>query len=424
MGWVDEEPMRRLTALRLFAGSQLLGLCYAQEPTPAPAEWLGGAPYQEWTRATGDWGGLRTWCEDRGIEFGGGYTGDLAAPWSGGLRSRSSLSSLWDINVAADLDTMFGLPRTLLYVDAYQIEGRDPTTDIGDLQGVSNIQATDIAQIAEVWLETWVGDQFRVKLGKVDFNSEFAFNEIGGEFINSSAAIVPTIVGYPIYPNPAMSVNAFYTPQENLYVGFGVYDGSTAEGIPTGNRGPSGFFGSDDADSYFYALECGGSWTGGERWGSGRAALGVWHHSADFDRFDGGTESGTSGVWLTLEQHLWRENPRTEGDEQGLGVFFSAGHADDSVSTFGSTVVLGAHWIGPLARRDHDSCGLAVLWADLSDDPSAGLPGDETVFEAFYKIAVTPSIRLKPDFQYIRDPGGDETADDVLVAMLRLEVMF
>ena len=35
-----------------------------------PREWLGGAPPWQWTRATGDWFGLRNTLEDAGV--GGG----------------------------------------------------------------------------------------------------------------------------------------------------------------------------------------------------------------------------------------------------------------------------------------------------------------------------------------------------------------
>ncbi len=123
-----------------------------------------------------------------GIEIAGGFTADFGGAVAGGQRHRGALSTLLDFNAAFDLEKLAGLPRTIAYVDAYQIEGRDLSNDIGDAQGVSNIQGLDVRQIAEVWVETWIGDQVRLKVGKVDFNSEFAFNEIGGEFINSTAA--------------------------------------------------------------------------------------------------------------------------------------------------------------------------------------------------------------------------------------------
>lgn len=407
----------------LFA---IAGVAKAQDAEPVgPArEWIGGAPFTQWTRLTGDWGGLRNDLEELGIEVAGGFTGDLAGPVAGGDRHRSSFSTLLDVNAAFDLEVLLGLPKTLAYVDAYQIEGRDPSGDVGDFQGLSNIQGDDLRQIAEVWVETWLADVLRLKVGKVDFNSEFAFNETGGEFVNSSAGILPTIVAYPTYPDPAMSVNAFYVPSPELYFGFGIYDGATGEGRRTGGVGPAGFFGRDESDAYFLAAEVGTAWTGGNSWGSGRLALGAWHHTGHFDTFAGGTESGTTGAWLTFEQNVWRRDPTAEDDPRGIGAFVSLGIADADVSACASSIVVGVNWLGPLSQRPDDALGLAVLFADLSDEATAGTPRDETVIELFYKLQVTPALGLKPDLQYIVSPGGQTGVDDVLVAMLRFEVLF
>jgi porin len=405
----------------------LASAAFAQgAPAPAeqqPREWIGGLPYSQWTRATGDWLGHRTSLENAGIEVGGGYTADLAAPWSGDGRRRSSLSTLLDLNVAFDLEALVGLPRTLVYVDAYRIDGRDPSDDVGDFQGLSNIQADDTTQIAEVWIETWLCDECRIKIGKVDFNSEFAFHEIGGEFVNSTAAVVPTIVAYPTYPNPATAVNVFWVPNEHSYVGVGVYDGAGGEGINTGGRGPKGFFSDDDSDAYFLAAEAGLAWAGGETWGAGRVVLGGFHHTATFATIAGGTSDGTSGLWASFEQRMWRENP-SDDDGQGLGMFVSLGLADDRVSPVGSAVGIGAEWIGALPGRDTDVCGLGVFHCDLCDDPAAGTPDDETAIELFYKLALTPAVSLKPEMQYILQPGGVGDTDDVLVGLLRLEILF
>jgi len=404
-------------------GAPLLGQQDTVAPGPASGEWVGGLPFWQWTRATGDWGGLRTDLEADGIEFGGGYTVDIAAPWSGDTRRRSTANTLLDVNVAFDLETIAGLPRTLAYVDAYMIEGRDPSDDIGDFQGVSNIQAEDRTQIAELWVETWLLDVLRIKAGKVDFNSEFAFHEIGGEFVNSSPAVLPTIVGYPTYPDPATAINLFYVPDERWHFGVGLYDGAAADGVPTGSRGPKTFFHDDVSDAWFVCAEAGYVWAGGERWGAGRAVLGGFHHTATFATFDGGSDDGTSGLWASLEQRLWRENPG-EDDGQGVGAFVAVGFADDDVSACGSSVTFGVEWTGPLAGRDHDVLGIGVHHADMSDDPGAGTPADETVFELLYKVALTPAISVKPELQYVLDPGGQQGVDDVLVGLLRIEILF
>ncbi|MCA8970296.1 MAG: carbohydrate porin [Planctomycetes bacterium] len=397
-------------------------LALEDEATAEDREWIGGRPFGQWTRVTGDWGGIRTDLEDHGIEIAASYTADWATPMRGGLRYRDSYISLTDINVAFDLDTIAGLEKTFVYFDGYKIHGPSPSNDIGDAQGVSNIQGRNITQVAEMWIETWIGDHLRVKFGKVDFNSEFAFSEYSGDFINSTAAIPPSIVAYPTYPNPATSLNAFYQVDDTTYVGAGVYDGAGGDGINTGNKGLGGFFESEESDSWFLAAEVGTAWTGGGSWGSGRAALGVWHHTAKFTEFGGGQSDGSTGGWLTVEQQFVRENPDREEDSQGLYGFVTFGIADENVATFARTLAIGASWVGPLPSRDDDSIGLAIFHADLSDEPGSGTPRDETVFELTYKAQLTPAIILKPDLQFIRNPGGAAGVRDALAGLLRIEI--
>lgn len=405
---------------KLALMSVLFGaLAIAQEE---PREWLGGAPFAQWTRVAGDLGGLRTQLAETGIETSGGYTLDLAAPWSGNVTRRATHASLLDFNVAFDLDVLAGLPKTFAFIDAYSIQGGNPSNDIGDFQGVSNIASVDVDQVAEAWVETWVAD-LRIKVGKVDFNSEFSVAEIAGEFVNNTAALSPTIFVYPTYPNPATSVNVFYHPTETFYVGAAVYDGSGGEGVSTGKLGPSNFFSGDPSDAMFYAAEVGNAWVGGGGWGAGRVSLGAWHNTGKFAKFSGGTEEGTEGLWAGFEQRVWRENP-TEADDQGIGVFCNVGFSDQDVSGCGSSVAAGLQWIGLFPGRDSDVFGLGVFHCDLTDDPVAGTPNDETVFEALYKVQLTNAISVKPEVQYIHNPGGVAGMDDTLVALLRFEFLF
>lgn len=421
--------MRATTVWLCLAGGSIAAQEQAETaPEPqAPREWLGGAPIWDWQRASGDWFGLRSQLEDCGIEVAGGYTSDFTAPWSGNVPRGSFYLSLTDVNVAFDLETLLGLPRTIAYIDAYRIDGPNPSgaSGVGDFQYYSNIANTpEVQQLAELWVETWLFDEVRLKVGKVDFNSEFSFHEIGAEFVNSSAAIAPTIVYYPTYPNPAMSVNAFWVPSERFYVGAGIYDGANAYGVQTGRLGPRGFFTNSDAggDAYLLAAETGIGWTGQDRWGSGRISFGAYQHTATFQRFDGGVDQGTQGVWLNFEQRLWRENP-TEDDAQGVAVFAGYGLADQQVSLCGRSVAGGIEWAGPLPGRDFDMLGLGAFFADLSNVAAANTPKNELELELFYKVQLTPAVSLKPELQWIQNAGGQDV-DDVLVGLLRLEVNF
>jgi porin len=48
----------------------------------------------------------------------------------------------------------------------------------------------------------------------------------------------------------------------------------------------------------------------------------------------------------------------------------------------------------------------------------------ELAIEAFHRVQLTPWIALKPDVQYIVNPGGDADLTDAVVGTLRIEVVF
>ncbi len=84
---------------------------------------------------------------------------------------------------------------------------------------------------------------------------------------------------------------------------------------------------------------------------------------------------------------------------------------------------VGLTWTGALAQRDFDVLGVLITHAVLSDEDGAGFDGDETAVELFYKVQVTPAFSLKPDLQWIVNPGGDPSVDDALMATLRAEIV-
>ena len=73
-------------------------------------EWPGSdLPWWEWSRATGDWGGVRPRWEDAGVAVESLYVVDWSSVWAGGVRGRGAGRSLFDANVTLDLHALFGI---------------------------------------------------------------------------------------------------------------------------------------------------------------------------------------------------------------------------------------------------------------------------------------------------------------------------
>lgn len=390
-------------------------------------EWFGGKAWWEWSRATGDWGGARTTLEEAGLTIGISILHDWSYVFDGGLNERSSSRRLFDANATLDLEKAFGWKGGTVYADFYHYGGRI-VNDAGDIMSYDNI-ATDRHrdQLAELWFQqTFFDGALRVKLGKIEANKEFAFINPATSFLHSAAAWSPSVLGFPTYPEPAIGVVAFAYPVEFFYAGFGFFDGAALDGIRTGSRaGFDTFFSDNKSDDNFFIGEAGFTWTDmGKigRMGKGRIAGGVWHHSHEFVGFDSSTEDGTTGGYVLGEQHVWRSD-NEDGSDKGLWAFARAGFTDDNVAAIGTHVGAGLTLRGTFAGREGDEVGVLYNFADLSDE-NAAFDGDEHALEVFYRIQLTGSVIVTPDFQYINNPSGDNSLDDALVGTLRVQVSF
>ncbi|MEM6553327.1 MAG: carbohydrate porin [Planctomycetota bacterium] len=429
-------PHNRQTTALLLATS--LACPAAADTAINPAQTP--APFTEWDRATGDWGGLRTSLEDSGITLDGEYTLEYSEVYDGGVNTQDSFRNLLSLEIEANLETLFGLQGGTAFIQFLSASAENGgSQDAGDIQAFSNLEVDrSLDAIFELWYQqVLVDNRFRVKIGKFDVNTEFA--AVGvlledspiGAFTQSTAGFAPSILGLPSYPDSATGVALFYTPlltdDHNLTLAYGFFDGSsTVDGVPTGRRGPSTFFSDDRSDDYFHIAEAQFSWTSLGSLPEGSLSLGAWFHTGDFPEFDGGTTDGTAGLYLTAQQRLIAPNGPEE--ESGLYAFAQGGWSDPDVAEIEQTYALGLVQVGTCPSRPHDQIGLYAALAVLSDEPAAGFDDDELALEAFYRLQLTPALYIQPGLHYIINPSGNPTlappADNALVGVCRVGITF
>ncbi len=363
-----------------------------------------------------EWGGGRKWLEDSGFRVEMLYTADASYALAGGADpDAAALHGLLDLTFTYETEPVLDWEGGTFHLGIEWGTGVNASERYGLAQPFSNIDAEERFQVSRVWYEQFVrATQTRVRVGKIDANSLFAYVENGAQFLHSSMGLSPTIYLMPTYPDPAFGAAVMQDVGSHGTLRAGVFDGSVARGVRTG---------LGDADTVFHSpndLFCiaeGDVLWGGER--RGRLAVGYWRHSGDLERFDGGVESGTGGGYLVLEQ---RFVDAASSENGGLDAFLQLGEADGAVSPFTSHLGAGLVWVDPTATGD-DYLGLGVSRAGLSDQPGAGFTtATETAIELFYGFAPAPWMRVKPDLQYVMNPGGDATRDDAWIATLRATV--
>lgn len=341
------------------------------------------------------------------------YTGEVFTNMRGGLNTNRATEYRGNVDllVTADLDAMGFLPGGTLFLYGQNGHGRGLTErHVGDYQVLSNIDAHDFMQMSEYWWERSLLEGFlRVRLGKRDCNEDFAYEELAGDFINSSFGLRPTIP-MPTFPNPSMGVSALFRITDALSFNAGVWDG-----VPDGRNW--GFSGTAVTFSIYelrleYDLAPGFP---------GESHVAAWYHSDRWD--DLAPESaevfrGNHGIHFSVEQMLIRECCHDPENGQGLGGFVQTSWAPEDRNAAHQYLGVGLVYTGLIRCRDDDVLGAGVAHLQFS-----GLLPDrdsETAIELFYKVRLSERAMLQPDLQYIASPNGN--GRDAFVFGLRFEV--
>lgn len=398
------------------------GLVRPDEPTTQPAD-DASVPLWEWSALTGDWLGLRPAMARKGITIEPWWILDTSQNWHGGRNTEGgAFRHLFGLDMTFETEPLLDIPGGTFFVQYYLHDGPDASVDdTGDFQVFNNIDADGRSQVAELWYEQrLLDDRLRFVIGKIDANCEFAYLDHGVEFMHSSPGFTPSIFVFPSYPDPALSANVFIYPFEWMYLGFGVYDGALANGIRTGSYGPSNFSHED----LFYIAEGGVTWSAGADRLDGRFGVGGWYHNGTFERFDGGQQNGVGGFYLLLDQLVYREKPDQPDNGEGIGLFACYGHTNREVSEIDHHLSGGLAWTGGLPGRDDDVLGVGANYVHFSQVGGSEFSDHhELAYELFYKFQLTPALAIKPDLQYITNPGGTGLPD-AFVATLRIEMAF
>lgn len=362
-------------------------------------------------------------------EFGGVtgeyiYTGEVFMNARGGIATANSTRYRGNLDVVVQVDTqkqqLWDGGRFFIYGQSNH--GRSISENyVGDYQLVSNLDPSpklEFTQVSEYWYrQDYADGAYGFKAGKQDANADFAYADLGGDFINPSFTMVPT-VPLATFPNPGLGLACFCHLHDHALISGGIYDG-----LPDG--GQWGFSGlGDDGCMSLAQLQLNQP----EDWGNGLAGtvrIGGWYHSGNRDEIVDDPHprvlGHNYGVWITADKMLISETGE-DGDEQGLGTLAQFGWAPDDRNEVDQTYAGGVLYRGPIEGRDLDVIGLGAT-SVLFGTPTRQLTGMtyEIATEVFYKAVLTDFVGLQFDLQYITNPGG--LYPDSIAPGVRFEVV-
>lgn len=156
------------------------------------------------------------------------------------------------------------------------------------------------------------------------------------------------------------------------------------------------------------------------------------------------TKSENWIVQVSGEQYFWQPKgasvPKAEGgrkedfhvatkdfaqDQPGFGMWYRASYVPEDRNPYSVYVSGGLGGRGVIPGRPLDRFGVGTYWLKESDDldkQPGNVVGDELGVEAFYNVAIAPSVQLSLDAQWIS--AGINSSKDAWVLGTRLNIRF
>ena len=167
---------------------------------------------------------------------------------------------------------------------------------------------------------------------------------------------------------------------------------------------------------YFYALEIGNIWRrdNGE---FNRLFLDIFYNDERSTRDPALPNKAGGGFKLmgSMQQGRWVEFASyTYNTAEGGGTSITLGR---------QTVTAGAAYLDPFGIQGEVGTGL-ILFEPLRDLVPGMELRNQTGFEAYWKVLLTPNLWITPGFQYLWNPSLNPTADRVFIPHIKFRVAY
>jgi len=354
---------------------------------------------------------------NKGIIFEGAYTLDLASNLKGGVDQGSAYLGNIDLMFTFDTEKLGFWKNGRFFVYLLNNHGNSLSDLIGDFQVVNNIEANSNSRLYEFWYEHHL-ENIKITIGQHNLNSIFAISKSGLFFINSSFGIQPDIsanVSTSIFPLAALGAIISLKINSNLQFNNGVYDGDP--GSETSN--PNSLKWSlNKTDGAFFIHELVYEKKKDSSVNS-IFKLGLWNHIQK-QIFDGFEQYNSQGIYFIGEKKIFQ----LEDDVKRVNFFTQVGFSLNQYNPVKSYWGGGFVYHGIFSNRENDAGGIAIAHSRFSDYYQSQFSMDklqsETALEISYEFVFSNPLVLKPNVQYIINPGTNTSVPNALMALVRM----
>ncbi len=374
---------------------------------------------------TGDWGGTRTDLLERGIAFRGDYVGEAMGVVDGGY-GETGTRYAQQVRVGMDLDMgkLAGWDGGAFHFTLNDRRGRSTSVDfVGNRFPIQEAYGGQYTRLTELsYDQTFNAGQSYYKLGYYAMGNQFGLHSLLTHFVNAAFCAHPLAMsgnsGWYNYPMARWGgeLAQQVSPAVNVRTGWFQVNPNLGGNIERNAFRPfvSGTTGS------LFPVEV--TWTPAK--GSRHAGVykfGGYYDTSRVDKrgLDPSPTTGRHGAYVLAEQRLTQESA---DPSRGLTAFAQYMVSDTDTAQIKRWYALGGVYQG-IGSRAQDSIALGYVGADINDRlvdarratlMSGGVPSDsplynlsqaEELFELSYSVQVNPWLMIRPDVQYIVNPG-------------------
>jgi len=388
----------------------------------------------------GGWDGKRTELAQQGIKFEANILTDTAYLAEGGRNEGAdplTSAQLW-LGTQLDMEKLAGWDGVTVRAVATARQGQ--STSVRDLQGnaphMANFQGTfgrgnQDSRLSELSIEKTFKDQgLSIKAGRLGLGMDF--NVMACDFASTAfcAAQMGKWQGNIWMNTPVSQWGARVKQQLNpeVAVQVGVYEFNPDNGNGKA-EGQGWSLNTDHADGVTIPAEV--VWTPKSFVNGlpGSYRIGGMYNTADDianqkDIATGEGKNRTFAGWLAIEQQL----TSTGSGRQGLHSFANFTWHDRDTNKVDNSQQIGVKYIGLVDSQPNDILGLAVNRVHVNDRFADSRPAfnasAEYNIELNYSYNATKWLMLRPNLQYVVNPGSSNQVDNALVLGLTTRVIF
>ena len=399
---------------------------------------------------TGDWGGARSDLETLGISPRAHFTSESAGNTSGGEEQTVRSTEQIDFGADFDLQRLLHIPNAKIQLTMTDRFGRSLSADaIGNQFAVQELYgAGQNFRLAELnYQQDFLEHTLAIEVGWSPLGDQFAgisaFCNFQNGIICGHNNAMTDNSGAHNFPTAQWGVRIKLQATPDFYATAGVYQVNPNEG-----NADNGWNLSFHGTGIIVPVEVGWTTAIGSGQLPGTYKIGAYYNTStspdvftDVNGLPAGLtgepfeqHDGRAGGYIMTDQMVYREGP---GSARGLTLGAMVGVGDTATDKYSYFWMAGGHYQGTFPGRDNDLIAFMFAYAktnprltsyqedrDIVAPGSVGIQSHESIAEVDYGALIAPWLLIRPNLQYVMNPGGTGRIPNAFVIGLTAKITF